>query len=206
MYTQQSATVVDLLRHGQPEGGQKYRGRLDDPLSPLGWEQMRRAVADGTHWDVVLSSSLERCRAFAEEVGHGQSIPVHVEPDFVEISFGDWEGMKTEEILARYGPALSAFWLDGDANPPPGGETVSSFHHRVGAAWDRWLERLWGQHVLLVCHGGVVRTALSHALGLSPTHMLSRLEVPYACRSRVRITRRADSSLQSMLVSHGAPE
>ncbi|MCH8506570.1 MAG: histidine phosphatase family protein [Ectothiorhodospiraceae bacterium] len=204
MHMQPSATLVDLLRHGQPVGGQMYRGRRDDPLSPLGWEQMRRAGADGTHWDAVLSSSLERCRAFAEEVGHGRGIPVYEEPGFVEISFGHWEGMKTEEILARYGKALGAFWLDGDANPPPGGETVSDFHQRVGAAWDRWLERLWGQHVLLVCHGGVIRTVLSHALGLSPAHMLSRLEVPYACRSRVRVTRRPDGDLLSTLVSHGS--
>ena len=26
-------TVVDLLRHGMPEGGGRYRGSLDDPLA-----------------------------------------------------------------------------------------------------------------------------------------------------------------------------
>ena len=39
-------TIIDLLRHGEPDGGQKFRGAVDDPLSPHGWEQMRSAVGD----------------------------------------------------------------------------------------------------------------------------------------------------------------
>ncbi len=204
MYAATSATVVDLIRHGQPEGGQKYRGHRDDPLSRLGWSQMRRAVRSDEQWDAVLCSSLERCRAFAEEVGLARGIPVYVEPAFKEIDFGEWEGMKTEEILARYGGSLGAFWLDGDAHPPPGGESVSLFYRRVAGAWDRWLDRLWGQHLLLVCHGGVIRMSLAHALGLPPVHMMSRLEVRYASRSRIRISRRADGGHLATLVSHGS--
>ena len=26
-------TTLDLMRHGEPAGGHKYRGQLDDPLS-----------------------------------------------------------------------------------------------------------------------------------------------------------------------------
>lgn len=43
-------TTVDLLRHGEPEGGQMFRGAVDDPLSPRGWEQMRSAVGDCRAW------------------------------------------------------------------------------------------------------------------------------------------------------------
>lgn len=204
MYAATSATIVDLIRHGQPEGGQMYRGHRDDPLSRLGWSQMRRAVSESEHWDAVLCSSLERCRTFAEEVGLARGIPVYVEAGFKEIDFGAWEGMKTEEILARYGGALAAFWLNGDANPPPGGEAVSQFYRRVAAAWDHWLDRLWGQHILLVCHGGVIRMSLAHALRLPPVHMMSRLEVPYACRTRVRISQRTDGEHLATLVAHGS--
>ncbi len=205
MYAATSATLVDLIRHGQPAGGQKYRGHLDDPLSPLGWSQMRRAIGEQEHWDAVVCSSLERCRAFAEEVGMARGIPVYVEPRFKEINFGDWEGMKAEEVLARYGSALGAFWLDGDANPPPGGETVTAFYTRVAAAWDHWLDQLWGQHLLLVSHGGVIRMSLAHALGLPPVHMMARLDVAYASRSRIRISRRSDGGQLATLVSHGDP-
>ena len=39
-------TTIDLIRHGEPVGGRKYRGQIDDPLSDKGWTQMRQAVAD----------------------------------------------------------------------------------------------------------------------------------------------------------------
>jgi len=34
-------TTIDLLRHGEPEGGVRYRGDgVDDPLSARAWKQM----------------------------------------------------------------------------------------------------------------------------------------------------------------------
>jgi hypothetical protein len=43
--------ILDLLRHGEPEGGRLYRGNLlDDPLSEKGWQQMQASV-NGKHWD-----------------------------------------------------------------------------------------------------------------------------------------------------------
>ena len=37
--------ILDLIRHGEPEGGVKYRGSLDEPLSTTGWQQMRATCA-----------------------------------------------------------------------------------------------------------------------------------------------------------------
>lgn len=39
-------TRFDLIRHGEPEGGRKFRGSTDHPLSQDGWAQMRYAVQD----------------------------------------------------------------------------------------------------------------------------------------------------------------
>ena len=38
-------TTIDLLRHGEPLGGGRYRGQMDDALSEKGWQQMWQAVA-----------------------------------------------------------------------------------------------------------------------------------------------------------------
>ncbi|WP_290650911.1 histidine phosphatase family protein [Aquisalimonas sp.] len=196
------STWVDLLRHGQPEGGQRYRGHQDDPLSHVGWEQMRAAVGARDRWDAVITSPLLRCRAFAQAIADERGIPLHVEPAFKEISFGRWEGLKAEEILARDGDRLAAFWSDGDANPPPGGEELGAFHARVAGAWARWTERLWGQHVLLVAHGGVIRMIVAEVLEVPPTRIMAGLHVPYACRSRVRMDR-TEHGLLTCLVAHG---
>ena len=37
---------IDLLRHGETRGGNCFRGRTDDPLTPEGWRQMWAAVAN----------------------------------------------------------------------------------------------------------------------------------------------------------------
>ena len=44
-------TTIDLIRHGEPVGGKKFRGSTDDPLSELGWQQMTAAVASTTEWE-----------------------------------------------------------------------------------------------------------------------------------------------------------
>jgi alpha-ribazole phosphatase len=53
--------TLDFMRHGEPVGGRKYRGQLDDPLSEKGWEQMRAAVGEAWPWTRIVSSPLLRC-------------------------------------------------------------------------------------------------------------------------------------------------
>ena len=46
-------TVIELLRHGEPVGGSRYRGQLDDALSERGWKQMWQAVGGRPLWQQV---------------------------------------------------------------------------------------------------------------------------------------------------------
>ncbi len=85
-------TVFDLIRHGEPAGGQMYRGHKDDPLSQQGWQQMRDAISADDEWDHILTSPLLRCREFSAELAREKNLPFTVAHDFKEISFGDWEG------------------------------------------------------------------------------------------------------------------
>lgn len=196
-------TLIDLIRHGEPEGGPMFRGGKDDPLSELGWQQMNAAIGEDEKWDAILTSPLQRCIRFAETMGERYDIPVHTDDRLREISFGEWEGLTAEAIAERYGKQrLALFWADASTNPPPGGEPFADFQDRVQAAWDIWTERLAGQRVLLVCHGGVIRVSLAHVMGISRERVLSAMAVPYACRSRVRLDHSEYGTL-SCLVSHG---
>lgn len=204
MAAENCTTLVDLIRHGEPEGGPMFRGSKDDPLSTEGWAQMQAAIGDDEQWDVILTSPLQRCRVFASTLAGRLGLPLHEEPRLREIGFGDWEGLTAETIGQRYGPdALSRFWADADRNPPPGGEPFQAFQARVRAGWEHWTGRLAGQRVLLVCHGGVVRVVLGHVMGIRQDRILSAMAVPYACRSRVRLDHSAHGTL-SCLISHGA--
>ncbi len=192
-------TTVDLLRHGEPEGGQKFRGAVDDPLSPRGWEQMRSAVGDCRDWQVVVSSPLIRCAAFAHELAGRLDRPLEIVTGFTELGFGVWEGRGVAEVHAADPLALGRFWRDPVAYPIPSGEPVADFDRRIGQAWDALLERYRGQHVLLVAHGGTIRMVLRRVLDM-PLRRIWRFEVPFAALSRVRLHR--DPAAEPHLVFH----
>ncbi len=186
------STLIDLIRHGEPVGGTRYRGHTDDPLSEKGWSQMRASVGDHKPWDRIISSPLLRCAEFAEEVAKRHAIPMQTDERFKEIYFGPWEGKTGEELLQLDKDCLQRFWSDPVNNMPAGAETIAEFEQRVLAGWDELTQQYNGQHILLVGHGGMMRVILSHVLGMPRAHMF-RLSVKYAAISRIRLDDYGDS-------------
>lgn len=184
-------TSLDLLRHGETQGGSRLRGRLDDPLTARGWEQMWTAVGKGgraRRWDAIIASPLARCADFARALSGDQGIPLRLEPRFVELDFGDWEGQTTTDLMARDAEALGRFWADPLANTPPGGETLADFASRVLAAWHQLLNQESGERLLVVGHGGVIRVILCQVLG-QPLGRLLDLEVGHGTLISLRVDR-----------------
>lgn len=163
-------TLIALLRHGETQGGACFRGSTDDPLTPLGWQQMR-AAASGKPWTRIVASPLARCAAFAGELATRLAIPLELDERLREMHFGAWEGRTAAELMANDGDALARFWGDPAACPPPGAESLQAFQGRVLAAWRGLRQGASGGRVLLVAHGGVIRTILCQVLG----HPLERL-------------------------------
>ncbi|MGF1525699.1 MAG: histidine phosphatase family protein [Candidatus Competibacterales bacterium] len=182
----ESVTVVDLMRHGEPEGGRRFRGAIDDPLSAKGLAQMRARVGDHCPWGRVVTSPLQRCSAFARELATRHGLGLAEDQDLREESFGRWDGRAVDEVAASEPEALAAFWRDPAGHFPPGGEPLAAFRQRILTAWGRLLDRHGGEHLLLVVHGGVIRVLLAHVLGMPLAH-LWRIEVPYAALTRLRV-------------------
>ena len=87
-----SQTVtIDLLRHGQTERDNIFRGSTDDPLHELGWSQMQTACGDD-RWHRIVSSPLSRCRHFAEALAIQHGSEFDVDDRLSEYHFGDWDG------------------------------------------------------------------------------------------------------------------
>jgi len=173
------------MRHGEPLGGARYRGRTDDPLSPAGWQQMEAVNGPNPPWSHIISSPLQRCAAFATQLSQTHSLSLHMEPHFTEIDFGDWEGMTSQQIMAQDAQRLSAYWQNPATTTPPNGETLVAFESRVISAWQHLLAQHHHGHLLIVTHGGVMRIILRHVLEM-PQHALFSVDVPYACLSRLR--------------------
>lgn len=201
MDTNPVITTIDLIRHGEPEGGRKFRGSTDDPLSERGWQQMTKAVSSIRGWDTIVASPMLRCQEFAEVQAKRLEIPIYSEPGLREICFGQWEGHTSEEIIKLYPGELEKYWDDPTTNAPLGGEDITDFHNRVSASWGKIITDHTGKHVLTVAHGGTIRAIIKHVLQI-PFQTMWRLEVEFASLTRIRIYS-ANETHTPVLVSHG---
>jgi len=180
------ATIIDIIRHGEPVGGSKYRGQLDDPLSDKGWRQMREAVAGRDEWQQVVASDLSRCAEFAREVSQQLGVELELDAGFREVGFGSWEGKTAQELLEADPEGTAAFWRDPINNTPAGAEPLRDFQQRIVTAWSGLLERHAGRHVLLVGHAGMMRILLLNALAL-PLESFYRFDPRNASIVRIRV-------------------
>ncbi len=179
-------TLIDLLRHGAPVGGRRYRGQRDDPLSEEGWRELWQAVGEHRPWQAIVSSPLLRCRDFAGALSDKIGIPIFEDARLKEIGFGVWEGRTAAELRAEDAEQIRRFLNDPVGSRPAGAEPLDDFLTRVAAAFGDVVARFRGQHVLVVCHAGVIRAALAYVLGLAPA-ALYRLQVDSAALSRIRV-------------------
>lgn len=195
-------TIIDLIRHGEPVGGRRYRGQIDDPLSDKGWQQMREAVADHRPWEQIISSSLSRCSEFAEEVAQRHDLPLQLDERLMEIGFGSWEGRTAEELMENDAETLRNFWSDPVNYRPEGAEPLADFRDRIIAGWNDVLTQHTGKHLLIVGHAGMMRMIIRHVLDM-PLERMFRLSVPNAGITRIRIDGEGDTALPQLVFHAG---
>jgi broad specificity phosphatase PhoE len=186
---------VDLLRHGEAEGGARFRGGHDDPLSSHGWKQMAQATDADPGWTRVVSSPARRCSDFAHRLAARRGLPISVLPALGERCFGAWEGLAAHQIPAA---ELTGFWDDPVGYTPPEGEPFLGFRRRVLAAWAQVCAQP-EPYTLIVSHGGVMRVVLAELLRIPPEAAIL-VEVPPACLTRLRIP---DPPGRPSLMRHG---
>jgi alpha-ribazole phosphatase/probable phosphoglycerate mutase len=191
-------TTIDLIRHGEPEGGHMYRGWVDHRLSARGWRQMREATAHSPGWTQIVSSPLLRCREFAGELAARLDLPLHEDERIKEVRFGAWEGLTARQIRATDPTALRRFFLDPVNARPAGAEPLADFKTRVCEALNDLGRGFAGEHLLLVTHAGVIRAAIAHVLD-APLGSIYRTSVETAGLTRLRQTDERPLSL----VFHG---
>jgi alpha-ribazole phosphatase len=122
-------------------------------------------------WKVTPLSRTRRTAEAIFAAGYPRAEP-EVEPDLIEQSLGEWQGLPHAELPARLALPKHAFWPLAGHERPPGGETMADVIARVGAS----LESLAVQHVdedvVVVSHGGAIRAAVAHCLRIGPDNSL----------------------------------
>lgn len=148
-------TVLGLLRHGQTDWNIDFRlqGITDIPLNETGMAQaMDAAIAiEASDWDEILSSPLSRAVETARIVSQENDFPeLVIDRLLLERSFGEAEGLSHEEWRARY----------ADANTVPGGESLQQLQTRAEKLLAHVADKYFGQRVLAVSHGALIRKLL----------------------------------------------
>ena len=151
-----------MIRHGPTDWNEAKRiqGHADRGLSVAGREAVARWTLPGElaglQW---YASPLSRARETARLLG----IEPRIAPVLIEMDWGEWEGLRSAEIRARYGPEFERRTSMGLDMRPHGGESPRELRARLAA----WLADVSaaGRPAGAVCHLGVIRAVLSLATG-----------------------------------------
>ena len=151
---------IYLVRHGETEWSLsgRHTGRTDIALTARGEAEASalRPWLGGLKFADVLTSPRQRARRTCELAGLGSL--ARVEPDLAEWDYGEYEGLRSEEIHKQR-PGWSVF-LDGC----PGGEAPADVADRA----DRLIARLRALegNVALFTHGHFGRAFAARWIGL----------------------------------------
>lgn len=176
--------TLDLLRHGETKAQGIYQGVTDVPLSVAGQKQMEIAVSRSIGWQKVLYSPLQRCAQSAIKVAAQYGLSCAEVAWLREYDFGDWDGRTLSEVYSEQPERVDAFWRDPAHNTPPGGESIKALQQRVLSGRDGLLNDS-DDHLLLVTHGGVIRTLIADCLKLDPARW-SHIRLDHAHFTRLR--------------------
>ena len=149
-------TTIYLVRHGETDWNRARRiqGSTDIPLNQTGRDQaaVTAALLANRSWDGVYASPLSRAFETGAIIARALGLPEpEAVPEVAERRYGDAEGLTGDEIDARF---------PGDTQVP-GRETREEVAARVIPAIVALAERHPGENIVLVSHGGVIRTILN---------------------------------------------
>ncbi len=169
-----------LIRHALVEENARsiVYGTMDVELCPHTLEAqvpmyaaLARRLPRPAAW---LASPLIRTQKTAAAI-FGAGYPeqaLTIVPGLIELGFGEWQGQGHAAVAAQLTQLPHAFWPLAGAERPPGGESMADGILRLAATMESLAVQYAGQDVVAVSHGGAIRCALAHAVGLSADNAL----------------------------------
>ena len=187
-------TTIDLLRHGATNTSGLLSAHADEALSKQGFADLKNATEHG-NWDVIITSPMQRCHAFAKWLAVQNNCLIEVEKQIKEMDFGRWTGMPIAEIWQNEPEQLKQLWQQPDDFTAPDGESIQDFRKRVLKAMTNIMQKHENKVILIVTHTGVIRAILANALDISMKSAL-KFSIEYASLSRIHCYPDKEYSLQ----------
>ncbi len=150
----------------------RFQGTTDVELTETGIAQARRAarLLAGLKPDAIIASDLKRAARTAAELAALTGLDVTLDEALRETYAGVWQGLTHEEIIERHGEQYAA-WKRGEPVRRGGGELETEVADRAAPVVLRHVEKLPEDGTLVVVsHGGTIRTTIGRLIGLDPHH------------------------------------
>ncbi|MEW1695024.1 histidine phosphatase family protein [Streptomyces sp. NPDC093249] len=165
---------IVLWRHGQTSWNleRRFQGSTDIELTETGVSQARRAarLLAALEPDAIVASDLKRAAATAAELATLTGHSVAHYSALRETYAGEWQGLTHDEIVTRYGDQYAA-WKRGEPVRRGGGELESEVADRAAPVVLDHADKLPRDGTLVVVsHGGTIRTTIGRLLGLEARH------------------------------------
>ncbi len=194
-------TIVSLVRHGQTKANveQRWQGQGDWDLDEVGYRQAAALGSFYGKWSSVFSSPLSRARNTAGFLAEAE--PVLVD-DLKELHMGEWEGLTTTEIEARWPDVLEEIYGKGvDLKRGTTGESWAELTTRFTSAIDT-IEPASGEPTVVVAHGGAIRAYISSLTATTDTYAESLYTPRNTSVSHVALTDRGPLILDYAVAPH----
>lgn len=148
-------TSFALVRHGETDWNRQRRiqGSTDIPLNATGRDQARRAgrLLAGRAWSRIVASPLSRAAETATLIAQEARLgDPEFDRTFVERHYGEAEGLTGAELDERFPEGVEV----------PGRETREAVAERVLEGLHRLAAEHPGESIIVVAHGGVIRSVL----------------------------------------------
>lgn len=191
-----SGILLHLMRHGEPEGAGRLHGHGDVAPNAAGVAACI-VRARPLSFARVICSDLARAQRPAAAIADARGLAYTRDPRWRELDFGGWDGLDPLDLPTD---AMTGFWADPDACPPPDGERWSTLCARIDTAIGAI-----DTDSLVVTHAGAIRGALACLFGLD--HRVSwMIALPYAAVLTLRVWPGAIPRAQIVrLVADAAP-
>jgi len=151
-----------FVRHGQTDWNKagRFQSTTDVPLNATGLAQAAairdELLARAVRFAEARSSPLSRARDTAAIILDGSGLEAQVEPRFMEVSFGDWEGWQVDDLAREFGQRYIDWRESNYTLAPPGGQSILSEAPRVRPALLELLPLAESADVLIVAHQAVM--------------------------------------------------
>lgn len=155
-------TTLILVRHGETHANHDgiFAGWTDVELRNKGREQAHKTaqyIAESYKVDRIYASDLKRANETGAIIARYTHAPMETDMKLREVFGGIWEGVKFDELVARY-PDEYGVWLhDIGMSHCPEGESVQQMAMRVYAALKQIVSQNEGSTIVIATHATCIR-------------------------------------------------